>query len=69
MSELVNIFCLFYPATFFLDLNLAGFSRILVIFTAKFITSEPFELGSNARPFWNPEKECHTEILIAGSYL
>ena len=57
------------PSYFFLDLNQAGFSRILVIFTAKFITSEPFELGSNARPFWNPEKECQTEVLLAESYL
>ena len=39
----------------------------LVTFIRKWITFEPFELGSNARPFWNSEKECHKEILTATS--
>ena len=61
-------FCL--PSYCFHDPNLSQITHIwylgiLVTFTRTLITSEPFELGSNARPFWNPEKKCHTEILIA----
>ena len=38
---------------------------ILVTFTGKLKTLEPFELGSNATPFRNPEKKCHMMILRA----
>ena len=36
-------------------------------FTEMLITLEPFELGHNVRPFWNPEKEGHTKIIILSS--
>ena len=43
---------------FCLDSNLATF-------TIMQITLETFELGFNARYFWNPEKEWHMVIAIA----
>ena len=52
MSGLINIFAI--------ESNLATFTKML-------ITLEPFELERNVRPFWNPEKECHTKITITSS--
>ena len=43
-----------------IESNLATFTKML-------ITWEPFELERNVRPFWNPEKECHTKITITSS--